>query len=124
MKGFCSSSLPGLAHQGDEWSEVKETGYKCSQNISLILGNAQHLKWSGTERIWKPELYFQKPLSTDSGMQVTSTTELASSGLPESSEVPVFHGDGAITGPLYTAGVEDGYSSPLCQGTPRLWAAW
>lgn len=47
---------------------------------------------------------------------MTSTTELASSGLPESSGVPVFHVDGAITGVLDSAGVKDAYSSPLSQG--------
>lgn len=49
MKGFCSSSLPGLACQGDECSELREhvsprgseKGWECSQNLSLVLGNAQ-----------------------------------------------------------------------------------
>jgi len=58
MNGFCSSPLPGVACQGDECSKLKENisqcereASKCSQNLSLILGNAQQPKWRGADEM-------------------------------------------------------------------------
>lgn len=56
MKAFCSSSLPGLACRGYECSELTDHVIRygreqvwCFQNFSLVLGNAQHLQWSGVD---------------------------------------------------------------------------
>lgn len=57
------------------------------------------------EVTWKPGLHSQKQLSTENGTEVTSTTEQASSGIPENSEDLAFSVDGAMLGLLDSAGV-------------------
>lgn len=67
---------------GSTWVNMEVKGCECSQNLSLILGNAQHLKWRGAGgrgylvRFQPPWLFFPCILWPTEDMQIGMQSHL------------------------------------------------